>query len=277
VPAGQWKIENKERFDDVAPVGKILEQQPGPNTELLRGSTLTIVASLGPPPVGVPTDLAGKPLDEARLALGRIGLGVGEITKVYDEEVPADDVIKVADGTAAIVHKGDDVNLVVSQGPEPRTIPGGLVGAPGDQAAVALKRLDLDVSSTEQFSDTVDKGAVISMDPGAGAKVAKGSTVALVVSKGPETVDVPDVKGLSVEDAGKAIEAAGLKVSGIDGSPTKNVIGSDPDAKTTVKKGSDVRLKTEPSNPTDPGTTDPNATTTTTKASKTTTTTAKKN
>jgi beta-lactam-binding protein with PASTA domain/tRNA A-37 threonylcarbamoyl transferase component Bud32 len=272
VPAGQWKVEHKERFDDVAPVGKILEQNPAPGTELLRGSTFTIVASLGPPPVSVPTDLAGQALDDARLALGRVGLGIGEVTRVFDEDVPADHVIKLADGTPTIVHKGNDINLVVSQGPEPRTIPDGLVGTPADQAAVTLKRLDLDVSSTEEFSDTVAKGNVISMNPGAGAKANKGSTVALVVSKGPETVAVPDVKDLSAEDAGKAIEAAGLKVSGIDGSPTKKVTGTDPEAGATVKKGSEVRIRTEPADPEDPT----DSTTTTTKPSKTTTTTAKK-
>jgi serine/threonine-protein kinase len=77
---------------------------------------------------------------------------------------------------------------------------------------------------------------VISVKPGSGEQGPRGSTVAIVVSKGPETVPVPDVVGLSVVDAAKAIEAAGLTVSGTSGSPTKKVTASNPAAGTVVKR-----------------------------------------
>jgi serine/threonine-protein kinase len=241
----QWVLNRTNRFDDAAPVGRVLEQQPAPGTDLARGGTVSIVVSNGPPPVNVPTDLVGKPLADARSQLAALGLGADPVTRRFDEDVPADAVISLADGTAAVVLKGSDVGLVVSNGTQPRTIPDGLVGKPGDQAAVALKKLDLDITTTEAFSDTVAKGNVISMKPGAGEQVPKGSTVALVVSKGPETVPVPDVVGQSVVDAAKAIEAAGLTVSGTSGSPTKKVTASNPPAGTVVKKGSSVELSTD--------------------------------
>lgn len=65
------------------------------------------------------------------------------------------------------------------------------------------------------------------------------------MSKGPPTVTVPAVKGLSVVDAGTALEAAGLVVEGIEGSPTKKVKGTDPEAGQVVRKGTKVTIITE--------------------------------
>jgi serine/threonine-protein kinase len=68
--------------------------------------------------------------------------------------------------------------------------------------------------------------------------------VQIVVSKGPPTVEVPDVAGMTAPDAVKAMEAVGLSVSGTDGSPSDKVKASDPVAGTVVKKGSSVKLIT---------------------------------
>lgn len=258
VTAYQWKVDQQERYDDVVPAGTVLDQQPRPNTELLRGATVTLVVSKGPPPVTVPLDLVGKTLDQATIDLRQLGLGVGAVEKQYHEDIPPNAVIALAVGTPAIVDKGSDVGLVVSLGPEPRTIPDGLVGKPGDQAAVALKKLDLDINTTEEFSETVAKGSVISTAPAAGAKAEKGSTVQIVVSKGPPTVAVPNVIGLTVVEAAEAIEAAGLTVSGIEGSPSNRVKGTDPGPGAVVRKGSNVSIVTR----------DESATTTTAKPGK---------
>ena len=55
-------------------------------------------------------------------------------------------------------------------------------------------------------------GEVISQNPGGGSKVARGSTIALVVSKGFPMVPIPDVRNQSVTDAVSALTAAGLEV-----------------------------------------------------------------
>ena len=63
---------------------------------------------------------------------------------------------------------------------------------------------------TEQSSDEVAAGLVISQTPTAGDEVGAASTVMLVVSTGPESVEVPDVIGMSPTEAATALEAAGL-------------------------------------------------------------------
>jgi beta-lactam-binding protein with PASTA domain len=64
------------------------------------------------------------------------------------------------------------------------------------------------------YSDDVAKGTVIDQVPGAGATVAPGTEVGIAVSQGPrpeEGVDVPDVTGMSAEEASEAVLAAGLE------------------------------------------------------------------
>lgn len=84
----------------------------------------------------------------------------------------------------------------------------------GQTQANAEKRLGdagLDVESVDKaYSDTVDRGSVISSDPAPGDRVRGNDAVKLVVSRGPETVDVPDVAGISLADARKALKEAGL-------------------------------------------------------------------
>lgn len=60
------------------------------------------------------------------------------------------------------------------------------------------------------YSDTVDRGQVISSDPKSGAKIRGNGSVALVVSRGPEIVQVPDVAGIELSDAKRRLEKAGL-------------------------------------------------------------------
>jgi beta-lactam-binding protein with PASTA domain len=97
---------------------------------------------------------------------------------------------------------------------------------------------------TTQASANIATGNVISESPSAGASVAKGSVVALVVSTGPA---VPNVVGDSQSAATSAIQAAGLTVGtvGKQSSATvaaNDVISETPSANTSVKSGSAVDL-----------------------------------
>ena len=64
---------------------------------------------------------------------------------------------------------------------------------------------------TEEYSAEVVSGRVMSQDPEAGSKPEKGTKVNLVVSKGPEKCTVPDLRGMTTEEAEAALKASGLK------------------------------------------------------------------
>ncbi|MEV5604848.1 Stk1 family PASTA domain-containing Ser/Thr kinase [Streptomyces sp. NPDC052299] len=84
----------------------------------------------------------------------------------------------------------------------------------GQTEQAARKRLSdagLELKNVERaFSDTVDRGKVISSDPKSGARIRGNGSVSLVVSRGPEIVQVPDVAGDRLADARQRLKKAGL-------------------------------------------------------------------
>ncbi|MFI7438814.1 Stk1 family PASTA domain-containing Ser/Thr kinase [Nonomuraea indica] len=116
-----------------------------------------------------------------------------------------------------------------------------------EKAAVAeLVALGLKAEVTKEFSSEVDKDTVIKTDPDAGAKVNKGDTVKVFVSKGAEKVKVPEgLIGLAPEDARAILEEAGLTatISTKNSSkPQGKVMETDPAAGEPIEKGGKVTL-----------------------------------
>jgi serine/threonine-protein kinase len=200
--------------------------------------------SLGPPLVPLPTDLVGLPLPEAQARLEAAELTLGEVTPQYDETVPADVVMQLGAELDAELPKGTEVPLIVSAGPEPRTIPAGLVGTTADAATDELRALGLEVTRVSESSEEAPVGQVLGVRPSSGTQVARGSTVELVVSSGPPVVPVPDVSGKTAAEAAQILQAQGFTVSGTQGSPANRVTGTNPAAGTVVRKGSSVTIVT---------------------------------
>jgi beta-lactam-binding protein with PASTA domain len=236
------------RRDGTEP-GEVLEQRPAPGQPLEEGETVRLTVSLGPTLTGLP-DVANRPEGEARTALEQAGLVVGDVARAHHEEVPEGAVINAplaegveaeADGT---VPKGSTVNLLVSAGPAPRAVPDGLVGATRADAVAALEAVQLTAEVTEDYSETVAEGVVISAGQPAGTELARGAAVPIVVSLGPAPIEVPDVKWISGAMAAQQLEEAGFTVSSLDGSPSSMVLATDPPAGEQHPRGTAVRLFT---------------------------------
>ncbi|SDH84950.1 serine/threonine protein kinase [Sinosporangium album] len=108
-----------------------------------------------------------------------------------------------------------------------------------------LTGLGLKVEVTEEFSDEVEKGTVISTDPAAGIEVPKESAVKLVVSKGKEQAEVPNVVDKTLDEARSELEGAGFEVSVTyenSSKPEETVIKTSPEAGKKAEKGSTVRV-----------------------------------
>jgi hypothetical protein len=99
---------------------------------------------------------------------------------------------------------------VVSKGPKPLDVPN-LTGRDAEAATRVLMKRGFRVERSEENSDTVDKGDVISQNPRSGT-LFKGDTVELVVSKGPVLVEVPNVRRMGIAAATDALEEAGFEV-----------------------------------------------------------------
>ena len=80
-----------------------------------------------------------------------------------------------------------------------------------------IEELGLTVGEiTEEYSEDVDEGLVISHSPRAGEEVERGTAIYLTVSLGIEPVEVPDFTGLSLEDATTLIQDLGLALGSVD-------------------------------------------------------------
>ncbi len=232
------------RYDPTAPSGVILTQTPAATTRLPEGSVVRAVVSEGPKPVEVPP-LAGQTEAAARPALVAAGLQVGTVTQASSETVPSGQVISTSPVSGTLL-PGQTVNLVVSTGKPFVTVPllSTAQSASFATAQAAFAGLGLSSVESDQFSDTVAKGQVIATSPAPGVSVQQGTSVTVQVSKGPDLVAVPNVRGTSVTAASQAIAAAGLAVSGVNGNPTATVTGTSPAAGAMVHRGASVEIDT---------------------------------
>lgn len=112
----------------------------------------------------------------------------------------------------AEVATDSDVKLVVSMGPEPFQVPN-VYNLTDSQAVTKLEESGLVVQHDYDYSDEIEEGRVIETNPSRDTSVVKGDTVTVIVSNGPEIkkVKVPDILGLTEEEAVKKLEEAGLK------------------------------------------------------------------
>ena len=205
------------RVDGSAP-GDVVDQDPSAGAERAEDSVVRLTVSQGPTLVAPPA-VAGMAEAEARAALSGVGLVPGASTSAVSETVPKGAVVSVAPGAAGpaldaqgMVPKGTTVDLVVSSGPAPRTVPDGLVGATQADAQTKLAAVQLVASASPDYSETVPAGTVITTNPSAGQQVARDSTVTLVVSQGPAPVPIPDVRGMPGPIAAAALTVAGFNV-----------------------------------------------------------------
>ena len=148
----------------------------------------------------------------AQSALYRVGLRAA-VQSRFDEAVRRGRVITQVPGARQRVRKHGTVTLVVSLGPDRRGVPvlGGALRAPAERA---LQGVGLAVGSEVQvYSPTVGAGQVVSSDPPPGTRLKPGTPVSLAVSKGPQPVDVVDVRGRQQDAALSALKRLGFTVT----------------------------------------------------------------
>jgi serine/threonine-protein kinase len=115
------------------------------------------------------------------------------------------------------------------------------------QARIAIENTGLTMGNvSEQLSDS-PRGLVVSSSPPPGTKLDLPGTVDIVLSKGPATIQVPDLYGRSVGEARSMIEQLGLRIAGISRDtsslqPENTIIRQLPAAGQAVSAGGPVSL-----------------------------------
>ena len=156
-------------------------------------------------------DLAGRPAAEAVAALARLGFSPRQVRDT-SLTVPAGTVIGTSPPPGTLLADGQEVRVVVSAG-RPRVAVPDVSGRSWADARAALAAAHLGAARRLAFDATVPAGLVVRTAPAAGDRAAWGATVTVVVSRGPDLVTVPDVRGLTKQDAVARLQAAGLRAS----------------------------------------------------------------
>ncbi|MBI5231656.1 MAG: Stk1 family PASTA domain-containing Ser/Thr kinase [Coriobacteriales bacterium] len=115
------------------------------------------------------------------------------------------------------------------------------------QAADALKAEGLAIGTTRsQFDANVEAGRVLEQDPTPGTQVESGAKVNLVISRGVEKVEVPDVVGKTDSEAAQILQDAGFALTlpkrEFSGKPEGTVLSQDPEGGSSQPKGSSITL-----------------------------------
>jgi len=226
--------------------GRILRQQPAAGTRLKQGSTVRVVVSSGPPLETVPS-LKGLGCNGASrlLAVDHLRASCPALT-AYSSSVPTGQVINWSYGGRIDPPRapyGATILVAVSKGPQPIAIPN-VVSDTYQQAVAALQQVGLVATESSGPSSQVAAGLVAGTDPPVGSQVPPGSTVTVVVSTGPPTVQVPNLSGDSVAAAQAALEQRGLVLGSVFGPAHGTVFATVPESGTTVEEGTAVNIYT---------------------------------
>jgi eukaryotic-like serine/threonine-protein kinase len=240
-----------EASDEIAP-GVVIRSEPAMGTSIKEGRDITLYVSTGPAPRVLP-ELTGRTVTEAGADLTELALVPVEGERVFDEVILEGVVMSwtIVDQPGLVagdtVVPGTEVVMTVSAGPQPRMVPDLSGLAPAD-ATAALDGLGLVVAQLpDEFSPTMPIGAVVRQEPAPGTEVPRGATVSIVVSKGPDLVEIPPLADLNLQQATDALAAAGLAVGQVKGDPAginilAEVAGVPIGANTVLPRGTAIDL-----------------------------------
>jgi eukaryotic-like serine/threonine-protein kinase len=232
-----------QNFSETVAKNTIISTDPGSGSRTPRGREITLVLSKGQDRVLIPTVPAD--LNAALNLLRTLRIQIVQTTSTSDT-VPNGEVIGTAPRDGSLVHPNSAVALVVSTGPPILSVPDE-TGQTQAAATLALQGQGFTVRVKQDFSDTVPIGSVISQEPSGDSQLAKFQTVAIDVSKGPQTVVIPTIAlPTPLAQATAQLQALGLNVkskyASHSGKHLDVAYGVDPPAGTAVDAGSTVTL-----------------------------------
>ncbi|MGN7252568.1 protein kinase domain-containing protein [Arthrobacter sp. SAFR-014] len=201
---------------------------------------------MGPGSPGIVPAVANRTVAQAQQLLRDAGFQ-SSTQDVFDDDVKAGLVVGSEPGAGTEIRKFQQVSLFVSKGPQLFPLPQ-LTGKTLDASKEALNGAEMALGKvTGKFDEEIPAGTVLGQAPAAGTPVRHGTPVSLTVSKGPQPIPVPDVRGQDQDEAVRSIEAAGLQAEVADETvhdrniPKGAVVSQEP-ASGTLTRGQTVTL-----------------------------------
>lgn len=211
---------------------------------LIIGTSWYGISGLGNK-IAIPS-LAGMSQTQAANTVAELGLKIGQIQEVFSEDVPKGKVITSNPAGGGRVEVAGEVLLIVSKGKDRIEVPE-LIGLTVEEATAALKSKNLKIGRvSEKYNYTLEAGLIIDGNPPSGSPVRKDSSVDLIISKGPEQVELTNFEGKTSDQAQSELTSAGLIVNSnyeySETVPIGTVISQTPSDVSTVGKGEKIEL-----------------------------------
>ena len=241
-------------FSDNIPEGNIIFTNPdfsGSKISKRNNGRVKIVVSKGvrkstiPEDIIDPTSNAGKDPIKALKNAGFTSITHKSSEDIYSLEIPKGCVVEISPTPGMQMNHNKNITVILSKGPMPVSMPD-VVNLTKEEADKAFNEAKLVPNYSEEFNDKIEKGKIISASVQKGTQMHWGDKLDVVVSKGPKTITMPDVRNKNANDARRILESLGLKV---------NVSAPLGDLMHTVRfqsaaPGSQVRVLNESGNPT---------------------------
>ena len=198
-------IENSAHPD--VPEGSVIRTQPPANTSTNPDTLVTIIVSVGPEAYPIPY-VVDLETERAVYVIEESGFIIGQKIEVNDDNVPIGFVISQNPMAGKKMGPGSTVDLVISSGPSLIEL-GDLSRKSVEDATQILETLGLTFETLEEYSEDIEEGLVAGTLPEAGEIITPDDVVTIIVSLGIK-IEVPEVEGLTYQDAIDKLEEAGL-------------------------------------------------------------------
>lgn len=177
-------IQSGVRLHELYERGKIIYQDPEPNSKVRLNTDICVVLSAGKEKVIVP-ELVGKNLQSIGPTLDLAGLRKGAISHVHTPKYAAGKIIAQYPLPLEEVGRDTSISFLVSQGQhEIRYLMPDLIGKRATTVIAQLERMDFNVGNIRRrYYRGLDSGIIINQSPAPGSKIQKRNLITLEVSK----------------------------------------------------------------------------------------------
>jgi serine/threonine-protein kinase len=235
------------------PKGLIAKTNPGPGSKVAPHSMVVLFPSGGPFSVTVPNVVNMSDAD-ARKQLAKVGLALRVSQTIPNVNIPPQTIMDQEPNGGAQAPPGTAVVVEESGGPNALTVPN-VVGGTIDDARSKLAQAGLSIGTVAQIADaSTTPGTVVSQNPQAGSQTGAGASVDLYVAVAPAGAtgapapgsaapvpQIPNVIGMSVDDAKAALAKAGYTVDHVtvlpNSPPDAKVVNTEPEVGATAPPG----------------------------------------
>ncbi len=202
-----FKVGIENSAHPIVPEGSVIRTQPPANTSTNPDTLVTIIVSVGPEAYPIPY-VVDLETERAIYVIEESGFAIGQKIEVNDDNVPIGFIISQNPMAGRKMSPGSSVDIVISSGPSLIEL-GDLSRKSVEDATQILETLGLQFETLEEYSEDTEEGLVSGTIPEAGEIITPDDVVTIIVSLGIK-IEVPEVEGLTYQDAIDKLEEAGL-------------------------------------------------------------------